>query len=227
MNEGEPEYFFEPGFESASFCEQRAKAQRTLNGILRRTLQAAASGVRGSAKPAPPSIELFNDAVVEPRVRLIAVAMPFVVAAMASCDAGAPWRSEQERGRLWRSVRAVCRAFNATLLQAEATLYQAWFAALPAQVRTTRSQVLFCGQNRSGWIVAIATLQKQINRRPQEWKTEVEQTYLTYHQCVRVHEAKGRTDVTFLFETVCAQLAARGLYVKLNEWETRRWNELN
>ena len=74
-------------------ARRQLSTNRTLNGILRRTLQAAASGVRGSAKPAPPSIELFNDAVVEPRVRLIAVAMPFVVAAMASCDAGAPWRS--------------------------------------------------------------------------------------------------------------------------------------
>lgn len=225
----EPDFFFLPGVVSASFCAQRANAQRTLNKVLRRTLRDAAQGVRGSPKHTR-TLDLFDDAVVRESVRLAAVAMPFVVASMAStastgATGDAPWRCEQERERLWRSVRAVCRAFNETMLRAEATLYQAWFASLPAQIRQT-SQVVFCGQNRSGWLVAVALLQKRVNRRPQEWKREVEQTYITYHQCVRVRSAKGRTDVAFLFETVCAQLAARGLYVELPSWETRRWNEL-
>jgi hypothetical protein len=217
--EPKPDFFFLPGKLSPSFKAQKVAAQRACAKILKDNLVAVVQGAPVESEPrgAPP-IDLFG-AAVSARTRLIAAAMPFVLAhigaSLKTPRSSLTWAVEEARDQLWKSVRSVCRAFNTTILQAEPMLWMACFSALPREIREHR-QVAFAGSGRRAWYVAMARVQKSVNRRPQEWRGEVLITYQTYWQCVARLRARGRaTDgVEFLFETVVQQLKARGLFVQ-------------
>jgi hypothetical protein len=227
------EFFFFPGAVSPSFSAQRATAQRALNRLLRDTAVAEKTMAPVENEPrCARRLDIFS-ADVDASTRLCAVAMPFVLASMAPVDpanwrrCAVPWAAEEARDRQWRTLRAVCRAFNETILAAEGLLWSAWFDSLPRTVRE-KPRVVFCGAGRRAWFVAVAMLQKSWNGRPQEWQREVQNTYQTYDQAVarlRSRSERDRAGVEFLFVTIVAQLKSRGLYVKTTDYR-RAWDEL-
>jgi hypothetical protein len=227
-----PDFFFLPGQPSPSFKAQRVAAQRACAKILKDNLVAVAQGAPVESEPrGAPLVDMFG-AAVPARTRLMAVAMPFVLAhigaSLKTSRRSLTWAVEQARDQLWKSLRSVCRAFNTTILQAEPMLWMACFSALPTEIREHR-QVAFAGSGRRAWFVAMARVQRGVNRRPQEWQGEVLITYQTYWQCVARLRARGRSTETdrdsieFLFDTVVQQLKARGLFVQNDD---AQWDRL-
>jgi hypothetical protein len=226
-------YFFHPGVRSPSYRAQRQAANGLLNDQITQCLEAA-KRPRVRAPKHEPTMDLF-DKKVSQRVRVMAVAMPMVLASLAGdClvvpgGAGVPLEREFARRALWRSLRLVCRAFNEMILVNKNMLWQAWFDALPAFYRA-RGDVRFvlrCSHERAFTFV-VCMMQRYWNRKnTKQWLTETLATFECYRACRRVLESRSpNAGAEFLYTQVCAQLEERGLYVEVPHADAWPWNEL-
>jgi hypothetical protein len=225
-------YFFHPGVRSPSYGAQRQAANGLLNAQIGECI-GAAKRPRVRAPKREPTMDLF-DKKVSQRVRIMAFAVPMVVASMAAdClatpnGAGVPLEREFARRALWRSLRLVCRAFNELMLINTNMLWQAWFDALPAFYRQ-RGDVRFvlrCSHERA-FAYVVCKMQKSWNKKnAKQWLTETVATFECYRACRRALVRSRNPGTEFLFAQVCAQLEQRGLFVDVPDAADWPWNEL-